>query len=455
MSDHLFQARSKLRACYGVDLDGNELIVVRSERSRGRITHSVVHPTDPGFRDAMQGTTCIGVLSAKESFTRWLEAPFSAAGKALKVFPTLLDVELPFPLEDCLYSFTDLRRTASGKIRALAIVARRKDVEQKIATLNAKSLDPVILDQEGLALWTQGLREVPVQAAESGLLRVVIHLGVAHCSVAVGRGPDFINAHGMLSKDAGQIGRLMRTYQEPDAGQVRWIWTGAGAQDARLIGELQGQLTHDWNGTSATVDAPACFLARALSTRALLSGALSCNLRSGVLTHPAVTRQIAKRHRLAAWTLLAAGIFLCVANLTVIGIISRKNAALDASFRSLGSELGGYDIGEAKGEQGLQKVREKTDKRKDLFEPFLNCFKQPLHRIVTVIADTGKKVDLRYDTLSLTHDKISITGTAGDWKSCDELVKVLSREGYAARLIRKDAKNDERVPFTITSGGTD
>ena len=203
-----------LRACYGVDLDGNDLIVARGERSRGRISHSIVAPTDPAFKAAISGgAACIGCLSAKESFTRWLEAPFAAAGKALKVFPTLLDVELPFPLEDCIYCFSDMRRTGSGTTRALAVVARRQDIERKIAALNEKNVDPVMLDQEGLALWTQSLREAPVAAAESGLLRVIIHLGGDHVSVVIGRGTEFINAHGMLSRDAGQIGRLMREAQ--------------------------------------------------------------------------------------------------------------------------------------------------------------------------------------------------------------------------------------------------
>jgi hypothetical protein len=173
------------------------------------------------------------------------------------------------------------------------------------------------------------------------------------------------------------------------------------------------------------------------------------------LTHPAAIQQAEESRRCAAFTLLAAGLILCAANAAVITTINRRNLDLDAKFRSLASELAGYDIGEAKGEQAIQKVKEKTDKRKELFSPFVNCFTPPLHGIVTAIVDTGKKLDIRYDSLSLTRDKVSVTGTAGDWKSCDELVKLLSREGYLVKLIRKDAQSDERVPFTITPVGGD
>ena len=159
-----------------------------------------------------------------------------------------------------------------------------------------------------------------------------------------------------------------------------------------------------------------------------------------------------QRHRTVkrtALALLVASLLLCLANLGVITAVKYRSITLDSQFKALGSELAGYDIGDAKGEQGLQIVREKVAKRAELTAPFLAAFQQPVSEIVTAIADIGKKCDLSYETLSLTRDKASVTGTAVDWNACNELMRYLLKTGYDVKLDRKEAENGERVPFTI------
>ncbi len=57
--------------------------------------------------------------------------------------------------------------------------------------------------------------------------------------------------------------------------------------------------------------------------------------------------------------------------------------------------------------------------------------------------------------LSLSRDRVHVTGTARSWNGGDELLTVLKRSGYPAKLDRKDAGADGIVPFSITSGGID
>lgn len=288
-----------------------------------------------------------------------------------------------------------------------------------------------------------------MSTSDSGLLRVVVHAGADHASVVVGRGEEFINAHGLRSADAGQIGRILMPHQAPGAGQVRWIWTGPCATGTQSITDLRDQLVKEWAGPSTILDEPASFLPRALATRGMGTGSNVCNLRAGALTHPEI---IMRRHRTvkrAALALLVASLLLCVADLGVITALNYRSTALDSQFKALGSELAGYDIGDAKGDQGLQKVREKVAKRGELTAPFLAAFQQPVSEIATAIADIGKKCDLSYETLSLTRDKASVAGTAGDWNACNELMRYLLKTGYDVKLDRKESENGERVPFTI------
>ena len=41
-------------------------------------------------------------MPAGRSFSRWLTAPYARPAKARRVFPSLLDIQLPFPLEGCV-----------------------------------------------------------------------------------------------------------------------------------------------------------------------------------------------------------------------------------------------------------------------------------------------------------------------------------------------------------------
>ena len=91
-----------------------------------------------------------------------LRADSASRAKAEKVFPSLLDIQLPFPLEDCLYQFVEFRRTSEGMVSALVCAARREAIQACLDRYQAQGADPMLLDHEGLALWTQSLVEWPV-----------------------------------------------------------------------------------------------------------------------------------------------------------------------------------------------------------------------------------------------------------------------------------------------------
>ena len=218
------------KTAYGVDVQGDTVVVVRGERSRAGVKHSSVAGGADSLDAAVrEGAVVAAGLSSAGSFTRWLEAPFAGTRKTRKVLPTLLDIELPFALEDCIYSFLGLERTLAGKTRALAVVARRGDVEAKLRSLNELGVDPVLLDQEGLALWTQSLAEKPLPPGSSDRARVVVYLGVNRSCVAIGKGGAYLCSHGLTSAEPAHISRILRA--KTDAGQdqgvdIEWFWTG-------------------------------------------------------------------------------------------------------------------------------------------------------------------------------------------------------------------------------------
>ena len=440
-------------ACYGVDLQGDQRVIVRGERRGGHVTFTTVAPAGPTFTEARRRKIpCVACLTARESLTRWLEAPFSSARKAGKVFPTLLDIQLPFPLEECAYAFLPAQGPRRVT-RALAVAAREEEVRKKLASLAAAGIDPMALDHEGLALWTQSLRETPPGPGEEGILRMVVNLRGDLSTLVIGRGGEFLSAHGIRSGDIGQIKRLLKPHRTT-AAQVRWFWTGPDAQDAGKVSGLYGQLSREWPGQSSVHSEPATFLARALAERALAAGPLRCNLRSGPLTHPALIERSRTQLTRAAALFLVAGLVLCGSNGAVRFMAREREARVDALIGALAVELAG-DTGPAKGDALIRIVGDKARKKIEGMRPFLNVFDPSLAATLASVADAAKRNSLHLDMLSMSRDKVQVAGAARSWNGGDELMSFLKRAGYPAKLDRKDGGADGIVPFSIASGGAD
>ena len=73
--------------------------------------------------------------------------------------------------------------------------------------------------------------------------------------------------------------------------------------------------------------------------------------------------------------------------------------------------------------------------------------------VIGDVMDVGARNDIRYDTLSVSRDDLLISGVGPGWTSAEALVSLLARKGFAVQLDRKDALDDERVPFLITQRG--
>jgi hypothetical protein len=441
------------KACLGVDVQGPRAVFVRADRSRGQ-ARCVALSAEAAAEAARAGLPVAGCLTSRESFTRWLEAPFPGFARAARVLPTLLDIQLPFPLEDCVYAVAAMRKAGRTAVRALAVAARAETVRKTLAAFSTRGLDPVRLDQESLALWTQSLEEAPPARQAQAAWRAVVYIGDDRCTVVLGQGCDFVDAHGAPAGDAGQIGRILRSHLPPGTN-VCWFWAGPGAADAGRLAAVRERLTAEWPGVSAVASAPESFLARAVATRALTGGPLRVNLRTGALAHPADAREMLRRQAAAAWALILSGALLAAVSLAANARLARQETRLELARQALAGRLAGHGIGEAKGEQALRIVANAVAAREEALRPFAAAFQPSLCDRLQAILVLGRQQGLTYDALSLSGDQVAVRGTAPDWKSCENLLGYLQTAGYAARVERKEpALQEERVSFTISAGGT-
>jgi hypothetical protein len=430
---------------------------------RGRVSVKVISPEGRELGVALQGDIpCVVSLAPRESFTRWLEAPFAGLGKAARVFPSLLDIQLPFALEECVYCLLDTQRRAGRTVRALAAGAREETLGSRIEAMQGLGLDPVVIDHEGLALWTQSLREIPPAGGDAAT-RVVVNLGGAHTTLAIGEGGEFARAHSLRVPDATRIGRLVRAHFDcstrasrgdasasQQSGAIEWLWAGPGTSDSTAA--LQEELQRDWRGRHRTHLEPNTFLARALATRALIPGPLRCDLRTGVLRHPTVAARQGKRATRLALLFLASGLVLCSGNLLLQQRIGASRAGMQRAFHAKASRLAGASLGEARGEQAVRIVATSLADRKARLRPFLDAFEPSLTGILSGAMRIGKRHGLSYEALLLDRDMVDIRGAAPTWTSCDELTGFLRQAGYTVKLSREEALVNDTVPFAITTG---
>jgi len=279
------------------------------------------------------GAICVGGLSEAACGIRRVAIPLAAAGPARKVLPSLLDVQLPFSLESCVWDCAALEREAAGAGWIATVAAARLEAAQaRLAQGAAAGREPHLLDQEGLALWTQAVQECPPRLPQEP--RAVVYLGADRAVLAMGRGRTLAVTQGFRQVDAESACRLARLAFGGSEEGVHWIWSGPQAARADALATLRAGLAGTAALTETVVPDPRAILARAYAVRALTPGPLRCNLRMGPLVHPGVRRRLARRAMWDAAAWLGAGLIVLAAGIGWhAGLAQREEAARAAVVR--------------------------------------------------------------------------------------------------------------------------
>ena len=461
----------RVNTCYGLDLSSSRLVIVKStRRRRGKgAEHSLVCDHSPGaavpdILESIRGEVAKGhavtaaCMPSSESFARWLQTPLASRSKARKVAPALLDIQLPFPLEECAYDIVRFRKAGDGKFDALAVAARTRDIATRLDLFRQAGIEPMRLDHEALALWAQSLREIPV---ERNAVRIVAFIGGDHSTLAFGRGTDFLSANSIrvgngeletvnsepARRFALRAQQLLRAQvPEPDDQTVQWIWTGPAVSQTftraledglRPFGKVRFLVARDSSR----------FLARAVAESVLEGEPLSCNFRIGPLAHPEETRHRSRQKSRIATAVLAAGLLLCGLNAGWRVLLARQKEAVQEKLTSLALQMSRMSRA-PKGQEVLvaeRAIREQAP----LAAPFLEAFEPSLTTVIAGIVGLAHKHNMAIEYLSLKKDAVSVRGTAAEWSQGELLAGLLRGRGFIVDIQRQDAGADERVHFTI------
>jgi hypothetical protein len=434
------------RIAYGIDVNRDQLIRIEATRRHRRCDFRQLPDNGEPIGPNAIVSTC---LLQRESFVRWLSAPLASPRKAEKVFPSLLDIQLPFPIETCEFSLVDVQPSTDRRsTMGLVAGARHTDISNRLASLNQLGITPRILDHEGLALWSQLQEEYPA-VAEKNTFSAVLFITSDRLTLAVGRGSSFLGAHTMKDADPDLIQRILKSYLPETPSSFLWFWSGPGAANSELTRRLQSMTIPSGAGPAKLVREPETFLARALAARALTSGPCRCNLLSGKFLHPAEHIHQKQRPFKTAILCLMASLTLGATTLTWKIAAQQRSATMQQELRNLAVSITGSPR-LVQNKQELIAARRAMSVQDKLYAPFMAPFIPSLPEALKSILGAAALNGLTIESLTMNRQAIIAHGLATKWTQCEKAADSLSGSGWTARIDKKDTTVGEtRVAFVL------
>ncbi len=375
-------------------------------------------------------------LPARLTFCRRINSPFKSERKTSRIIDSLLDVELPFAVEQCVTTTVENRPENGPDVMVTG--CKKNDLT---AFLNAfGNGDPLIIDHQGLALWTGSLHEIPPRAENT--TRLVIWLDAENACVAVGQGTFFIDAHPLRGNPVEAFNRLLRHY----ADKLESNWEGmlagelsAAEQWKKVISERGGQCT--------VHDQPQALLARAVARRALYDGPYRCNLHPAPETNPWVKSGMRKLDLMRGTA--AAGIALLIGGLSIF--IHARASALEQNvnlqLQQLADETAGFHV-TARGHHRTEVVRRAAAERRGRMLPLEYAANPPVTPLLKRLYREAHTAGLRFSEISVAPQRISLNGQATGRNATESLKNTLQADGW--RISRADYQNVEsKTVFSI------
>ncbi|HAS82114.1 MAG TPA: hypothetical protein DCS43_05415 [Verrucomicrobia bacterium] len=421
------------RVAVGADVSSDGVVAVVGHQRHGRLTFETL-PLD-AVQAAVNAHTAVACAMAPgQAMTVWLQTPLTVPAKARQVLPTLLDMAMPFAIEDCAYAFTEpvrqaapLPLTEGSGLAALAVAVRRDDVARRLGLLEPHGINPHILDHELLALWTQMLHDEPsaVTVAAQDRVRGLVWVRRDEVLLALGLGSTFWSAHRLVDRAGGALERTVRMQLDTVVGgryaqhALAWMW---GGTEPAACAALRQRVEGAFPG-SALFDLPhgKTLLARALAQRALCPGLLRFNLRSGTQAHPAAHQHQQRRIRRQSFLNVALAALLLA--LGTAADIQRKQqtARAEQRFTQGVERVAGWPV-DAKGDNALLIAQRELQARQEALLPLKRAFEPSLMVTLDRLLAAAAASDATIHSLVLRADQWALQGHAPSREAVDGML---------------------------------
>ena len=428
---------------HGVDLDGNTPIIVEAFTRNGRIAYRKVSSDN-----STRKTIVASCMLQRESFTRWITIPLAAPRKAIRVVSTLLDIQLPFALDKCEYSVVLVVGNRDSKsTSALVAGARHSEIASRLHLLSAAGFSPHVMDQEGIALWSQLIEEEP-QVTSANVTAVLFFFASNRTTISIGQNGRFVAAHSVNSPDVSMLQRILRPYLASPTRSLMAFRSGPSALTVCTPLFLSDLCSSLQISEPQAVRDPESFLARACARRALMGDAYQLNLRSGKFQIEEHKLQASRRARHTAVVLLLAGLALCTSSAFWIWAENRRSAELQGVSRQLAESIVGNPKLAPPGQELLAAQRS-IEEQKTIYAPLLAPFEPPLSDVLQRALSSALQNGANVESMTFNGISVILHGQAPDWAACERLSVALREPAWTTRLERKDAPSMASRPAFV------
>lgn len=455
------------RIAYGLEVSSGRLIWVRTVRhgvsqpvlSEASDSEEACRTLQAVAREVEQGVAALAVCApAAQTVLRRLRAPFASLQKAEKVWPALLDVELPFPVEGAACSYGAARIDSGGTV-AIAAAIRNSDLDSFDAGCREMGFDPTHCDAEALALWDQHVVEAPPARLDAP--RAVVWLGADHVTVARGRGADFVAAHVLRASPladapgdrqafetlwAARARQILTTHLAETSGtEMDLWWAGPGAEDGDRVVRLSQAVSAEIALRHETHRNPSSFLARALARRAAEGAGV--NFKTGVRTHPALRRMQDKNLRRAYLEVGVAAVLVLALNMGGSLLHKRRAESLQRQLTEAAQAIAGENV--PRGQESLW-VERAISSRDLETQPFRNAMDADgvEGRLTRALEEIGA-LGIEISHLALSSASLSIDGSATSIQSIEGLAERLRGQGWAVQSDSPGLTPEGRQRFIL------
>ncbi|MCX7817654.1 MAG: hypothetical protein N2652_00310 [Kiritimatiellae bacterium] len=455
---------------FGVDTDASGWAVVRACRRWGRVVTQTIAASARGeeaadcarrLREALSGVPAArcevaAAAPAAETIVRRVEVPGASPARARAVVGSLLDVQLPFRIEDCAVAVPELRRKDGGT-SALAAVIPREALARRCEALVALGVRPTVLDVEGLAVWEAALREAGEPAM--GELRVAVHATASRWVCAFGsvKGLEGVVTVREPPGEEGSAGweRVDVMLRSAVANQPRerefWVWCGRPAGTVQRWAQTMAARRRGTAEEYGRVLAdPELALARTLALRALEGMSRCANL----LGEDELPAEVRRAKNVAA--LLACG-GLAISSVAALGVEAWRLSAISSRERDLATvvarrarEVGGL----SRVQPGLEvrMAREAVERRLEALRPLDRLFQPPQTAVLAGLLRVASEAEIHLETVDLSDQTVRVEGTVPDREAARRMADFFRMLGLVPKMEFGPSLSDGRVPFVMEGG---
>lgn len=435
--------------CYGVDETPAGPVVVLAVRQGRKVVVEEVAAWP------VQGPYAVAAgLTEKEAWVRRLQTPLRSKSKVLRVLPGLLEAQLPFGIDECMVSCVRLFRSPKTTgLTAVVAVVRRTDLQSRLGRSVAEGREPHVLDQEGLALWTQAADECPPHQADE--LRVVIYLGLDRATLVFGRGSEWMSTQGLRRFEPGQVIRQARLIFDGDPRPVFWIWTGPGAGDATAMESIRRIMDRSEPVQERVMKDPRTVLARAYAVRALTPGPLRCDFRMDSFAHGDVQRLRIRREFSTAMIWLVAGVILLSIGMGWKGWLEKREArarqAVAGRARAVMTRLGGGQAINPGYE--IRSVSNALAGVEAQYAPFVRAVSPSRSRALGRILMAAREGNIILYRVAWEDTRLKVEGVGASEMACRAFVRLVEAEAGLTTVCRTTKKDEHGFRFVMETTG--